>query len=503
MLESRIGSRSHQWRYGCDEPQFLGVPMLDLSSSGIALVLSAAAVCTACTRSGITLPLPETAGGTVQGGAGVSGTVQGGAGVSGSSDRSAAGGGARATVGEGGSQNRTTRGGQSGSASGGASSAVAALATFPTTGTGGGTGFYRLNPAHPCFDQRENQACLAGTDDSCKPLLNGKCTVANVCENDSSKLGQPVLFSCPRDMLFSPELQQAAKDDAATYGWSSPSSELPFNYAVVGHDPDVDLDSAADSTCCQCYQLLLGRPLDDAPQPPEIPVPKALVVQVFGTDSGGGKNFDLFMAVGGYGNDNGCFDDPNYPNTRRTYGEFPYTRFPDPAALSTGVSSFYYEGGLKFKSVAECTASGWPLTGDAVRSESCQNRIEQLCNQIESPSSALTATSRSSCIMANAPATLYHQNWQEVRAKRVECPENLTRVTGCRLRDQGLPKPDPNVTTAAQADDSFKSGYTTTTMQDCCAPTCAWKENVKSPVEGGFRSVYSCRANGDPHVIAP
>jgi hypothetical protein len=358
-----------------------------------------------------------------------------------------------------------------------------------------------LNPSHPCFDQRENNTCSDGTDDSCKALLNGKCSVANVCENDTAKLGQPVLFACPRDMLFSPELQQAAKDDAAANGWDDPSDPV-FTYAVVGHDPDSDLDSGSDSTCCQCYQLLLGRPLDDAPQPPELPVPKPLVVQAFSTNSGGGKNFDLFMAVGGYGTDNGCFDDPNYPNTRRTYNEFPYTGYPDPSALSTGTSSFYYEGGLKFKSISECTSSGWPLTGDALRSESCQSRIEQLCNQIESPSTTVTTTSRVSCITANAPSSLYHQNWQDVRAKRVECPESLTRVTGCRLANQGLANPDPRVTTAAQADDSFKSGFTTTTMQDCCVPSCTWRENVKAPVEGGFRSVYSCRANGDPIVSA-
>lgn len=356
---------------------------------------------------------------------------------------------------------------------------------------------YRVNPPHPCYDQQTNQACFNGTDTTCSTLLNGKCTVANVCEDDASKVGQPVLFACPRDMLFSQEMVQAAKDDAATYGWSS-AADPPFNYAVVGHDSDGDLDGGTPDTCCQCYQLVLGRPLDDAPQPPEIPLPKPLIVQTFNTAAGGGKNFDVFMAVGGYGAFNGCYDDPNFQNTKRMYGEFAYTGFPDPTALSGGANMFYYEGGLRYKNLSVCSSSDWPPTADAVKSEACQDRVETLCNQIESPSANVTATSRNSCIQANKVESLYHQNWQEVRAKRVECPESLTRVTGCRLKDQGLPKPNPAVQSAADADPSFKSGYTITTMQDCCMPTCAWKENVKSPVEGAWRSFYSCRANGEP-----
>lgn len=460
-----------------------------LETSCLALALALVNAIPACTRSGITLPTPSSGGA-----AGASGRATGLESTTGS-------GGRPSSSSEGGMSSRVSRAGQSSTASGGTSYSVVGVATFPAAGTGGGTGFYHLNPAHPCFDQRDNLACTSGTDESCKSVLGDKCTVANVCENDESKLGQPVLFACARDMLFSPELIQAAKDDANANGWNSPT-DPPFNYAVVGHDPDTDLDAGLDSTCCQCYQLLLGRPLDDAPQPPEIPLPKPLIVQTFSMDSGGGKNFDLFMAVGGYGTDNGCYDDPNFPNTKRIYGEFVYSGYPDPNALTTGATGFYYEGGLKFKSLFECTSQEWPLTGAAVRSEACQGRIEQLCNQLDSGSAAVTATSRVSCTRANAPDSLYHQNWLEVRAKRVECPESLTRVTGCQLKDQGLPKPDPSVTTATQADDSFKSNYTTTTMQDCCMPTCAFKENVKSPVEGGFRSAYSCRSTGEPVVSA-
>ena len=79
----------------------------------------------------------------------------------------------------------------------------------------------------------------------------------------------------------------------------------------------------------------------------------------------------------------------------------------------------------------------------------------------------------------NLPESDYHTNWN-VRAKRVECPENLTRVTGCKLNNQGLPKANPAAQNAATADSSFKTGYHTTTMQDCCRPTCAYPGNVSN-----------------------
>ncbi len=61
---------------------------------------------------------------------------------------------------------------------------------------------------------------------------------------------------------------------------------------------------------------------------------------------------------------------------------------------------------------------------------------------------------------------------------------------------------NPNVTTAAQAaaDSTFTSGYTTTTMQDCCKPTCAWQDNLVgagTPV-GQYNSFYTCDATGTP-----
>ena len=60
----------------------------------------------------------------------------------------------------------------------------------------------------------------------------------------------------------------------------------------------------------------------------------------------------------------------------------------------------------------------------------------------------------------------------EKNATQGVSPTHLTEVTGCKLSPGGLPAPHPAVVTPAQAaaDPSFKSGYTTTTMQDAASP---------------------------------
>ncbi len=371
---------------------------------------------------------------------------------------------------------------------------------------------YRLPPPDPCFDQQTNQECFSGTDTSCKERLGADvCQVVNVCEGKTPVPNQPVTFMCPRAMLFSLEMEQAVKDDAIKYGWDS--DDPPFNYAVAGHDAG-PLDSGLSNGCCQCYQLVLGKPLNNAPQPPLMPIPKPLIVQAFNTAAGGGNNFDIYMAVGGYGAFNGCYNEPTCGQTATAAGQWAYTSYVDYTQVS-GTDACFRDGGLRYLNVSECVPTIEPpdytYTMDKVVSEACQNKISELCSQIEAPSPVVTQSSIDSCIKGNLPESLYHQNWEEVRAKRVECPEALTRVTGCRLQDQGLPQPDPAIQQDSQADSSFGTGYSITTMQDCCMPTCSWYENVHpsggtNPAtyedeEGSWRSFYSCDANGDPYTI--
>jgi hypothetical protein len=352
---------------------------------------------------------------------------------------------------------------------------------------------YYLNPPDPCCNQFHVDSCIPGDPNS---ACGGNCIVANACSppEDASKADLPKTFICPRFMLFSTEMLEAAKDDAKLYGWEG--EEPPFNYGVVGHDPDQGGLDDGPSSCCQCYQIVYVEPEPSSPQPPELPYPKPLIVQSFNTAASGPKGFDVFMGAGGYGAFNACYDDPAFGNTTN-FDEFIYDEYPWQNPGGGGISFLRYE--------TECRAGEWPPTIAALQSSACQDKIEEMCNQAYvAASKQITEDTRRSCIETNKVESLYHQNWK-VMAKRVRCPDNLTRVTGCRLVEEHLPLPIPSVQTPddAIAEGSFSDGYHTTTMQDCCKPTCAWQDwvvgdNYKLPADGEWNSFYSCDKNGVP-----
>jgi len=349
---------------------------------------------------------------------------------------------------------------------------------------------YYLNPPNPCYNKFYVDSCIPGDPNS---KCGGNCRVANSCSppEDPSKSNLPKTFICPRFMLYSTEMLQAAKDDAALYGWGS-ADNPPFIYGVVGHDPDVGGVDDVQSSCCQCYQIIYVTPEPSSPQPPDLPYPKSLVVQSFNTAASGPKGFDVFMGAGGYGAFNACYNDPAFSNTTK-FNEFIYDQYPYQNPGS---------GGISFLRYPECI-KGWPPTVDGVLSAACQDMIKKMCDQaLVNSSTQITEDTRRSCIETNKLASLYHQNWQ-VMVKRVRCPDNLTRVTGCRLKEDNLPLPLPAVQTPAnaKANGTFRDGYHTTTMQDCCKPTCAWTDwtvGYKLPVDGDWNSFYSCDKTGKP-----
>jgi len=152
------------------------------------------------------------------------------------------------------------------------------------------------------------------------------------------------------------------------------------------------------------------------------------------------------------------------------------------------------------------------VTAETLSSAACTASIDGACHMFASSTLTAQAVSDStqSCLASNDAANYRHINWQ-VYAKKIECPTHLTQVTGCKLAAQGLPAANPNVTTPAQAsqDASFKatagngSHYSTTTMQDCCKPTCAWQDWVTGgngglTAMGQYNSFYSCDQRGVP-----
>jgi hypothetical protein len=432
-----------------------------------------------------------------------SGGTSGSGGAGGSSARS---GGA---TGSGGSTNAGGSSGNGGtSASGGA--AGGGSGSGGTTGTGGSTTSYMLPPPDQCHDvdfqpwsNDPKTGCVAGNTAS---KCGGKCETASVCESPTAKPGADREYMCQRNLLFSPEFEQAVIDDGMD----------GFHYAVVGHDPDKGgIDGDAHS-CCQCYQLVYAYPSPsndrqvqvnpDNPSPPAsaIPLPPPLIVQSFNT-AATVTTFDVYMPAGGMGAQNGCFLMPNSggdaAQRKYMYSDYPLNGQPG-------------NGGVKPASLQEWAADcktkdkNWVTTA-TLSSSACIKDFSDACNKITSSIPGLSDHGRAGCIKANTIDSFYHLNWS-VYAMKVECPEHLTQVTGCRLAPQGLKSVKKDVKTAdqAKADADFwkktantSNLYETTTMEDCCRPTCASYSQISSfglKTDPQYRSFYNCDINGVP-----
>jgi hypothetical protein len=375
--------------------------------------------------------------------------------------------------------NASTTGGN-GSATAGSGNATGG-ATSQTSSTT--IGNYALNPPNQLRNQFWINGCQSGVAST---PGGGQCQQGqNACEG--TKQGAQINFLCPRFMLFSGEMAQAAIDDGNS----------GLNYAVVGHDVETGgIDGSQTNSCCQCYQLVFSLPENEAQVngngASAIPIPPPLVVQAFNTSAGGGKNFDIFMAAGGFGAFNAC--DPNASMTSPS-GQYLYTQFPSEGEPGSG-------GVNAATQVAGCKGQNNLVTTDSLSSSTCQSNVATSCSKFQQSSATVVTESVQSCTKSNNPNSYYHINWK-IYAKHIECPAHLTQVTGCKLSPQGLPAVNPSVLTPTQAaaDSSFSSGYTTTTMQDCCMPTCAWQNNVSGnnlSVVGQYNSFYSCDKTGTP-----
>ena len=368
-------------------------------------------------------------------------------------------------------------------------STVTSSTTSTTTSTST-TNDLSLPPPNPCSNQFSTNGCRKGVASS---TCGGLCandygpTAGNACE--SGKQGLPVNYICPRFVLFSDEMKQAASADG---------SGNAFNYAIVGHDMDnggVD-PSNTTSSCCHCYQLVFTAGQTDSVAS-DIPLPKPMIVQSFNTSAGGGKNFDIFMGAGGFGANNACAA-VNGVSLTNPANPPQYTSFPPQGETCCGgvsvINSFQ----------TNCKSNG-KVTQATLSSTACQTEMSAACNLATGTTAAVTNETRTSCIQSNQVASFYHQNFSAVYAMGVECPTSLTDVTGCKLANLGLPAPDPTANASNVASKpGFKPGYTTTTMQDCCMPTCAWSNNTTgagTPV-GGYNSFYSCDVNGVPWTTA-
>lgn len=408
------------------------------------------------------------------------------------------GGGSSTKSGQGGAS--STKSGQGGASQSSATDRGGATSTTSTSSETTGPGSYALDPPNQCFNQQSVNNCKKGDASS---ACGGVCSQdygsgsASACE--SGKTGVPISFACPRFLLFSDEFLQAAIDDGNT----------AFNYGIVGHDVDKGgVDGTNADACCQCYQIIFDYPKenqvwvdpnDSANPVSAVPPPKPMIVQSFNTGTAGPGNFDIYMGAGGLGANNGCF---SVGGSKSPAGLYQYIGYP--AAGQPGGGGIKAAG--EFGNQSACkTETSW-VTEATISSSGCVDKITSACNEIEATDPAQQAAARRSCIQSNAVDTFYHLNWY-FWVQRVECPTHLTEVTGCKLAPQDLPKPDPNVTTVAQAKaagfrqkDSSSQQYFTTTMEDCCMPTCAWVNNVKGTTVDKYNSFYSCNQAGIPQT---
>jgi len=299
-------------------------------------------------------------------------------------------------------------------------------------------------------DGNETAPDCGGSCPPCVPYMIGAPNTSDKVNNACTS-GGDVSFICPRFMLFSSEMREAAAADESANGWPAGS----FNYGVA------TLDGAA---CCECYQIVYG-----APQNGQLAyaAPRPLVIQNF--NMGGAPNaFDVFMGKGGEGaNTSGC---------SQLYSSYPTIGEPN-------------GGGITASALSACGT-----TTAGLESAGCVSTVTSECEMIQATSSYVASTTQFSCIQANSGATPYHSNWT-VKARKVECPAALTEVTGCKLNPGGNPQPDPSVQTVSEA--SSWSAYSTTTMEDCCKPSCAWPGNV-SNTQSPWSAMYQCDASGNP-----
>ena len=118
---------------------------------------------------------------------------------------------------------------------------------------------------------------------------------------------------------------------------------------------------------------------------------------------------------------------------------------------------------------------------------------------------------------STSPVNPYHGNWA-IRYKEVECPEGLTKVTGLRLKEPTisynnttLEKPSKDLVKPTGREGNTNDGYPgfTSTMMDCCKPSCSVNDMIPAIQEKGndvdpyYSAIYMCDKNGSKISLEP
>lgn len=272
--------------------------------------------------------------------------------------------------------------------------------------------------------------------------------------------------------------------------WSGPNSDK-----LKDENPDQNACISNGGTFCNgwCQTCNIGGNCKKCRYFPK----KPLILQSFNTvigctppkdDSAG--QFDIYMGAGGLGNNNGC---SNSSKDGTTYG-----------------GGFY--GGV---------FDDWPdikeghKNGGVSRIDMCDkiNEIKGFRNKNEDWNGNTNwgkELIKSCKLVMDKDNNPYHGNWA-IRFKEVECPINLSKVTGMRLKypnksynNKDLPKPSKDLVRSTGREGSIKDGFPgfTSSMMDCCKPSCSWDNMIaeikktNNDIDPLFPSIFMCDKNG-------
>ena len=308
------------------------------------------------------------------------------------------------------------------------------------------------------------------------PLISSDFSV-NACippetEGKVSPPGIALGHMCPHLMLGHPVMLQAAKDDKL---------DSDYAYAVVGFD---------GGQCGECFEIQFD-PNDPWKR-------KSLIAQVFNSQAGGETNLDIYMPAGGFGAFNSCFEySKNVDDNQSKSGDFAYIKYPGSKEdeNTTGdnfvsTNDMWYEGGIrggdkkveKYKNIYKINDRS--QCDGLFKKPGTSDKVEK------------DITSACKWVFDNN----YHYNsgdamgieGTQTKVKKIKCPLNLMKITGLHRN----PTVDKDLPEAGEEKGEWLENLTTTTMEDCCMPTCSRSNNVKD-ADSEYNAMYTCDKYGD------
>ena len=249
-------------------------------------------------------------------------------------------------------------------------------------------------------------------------------------------------WACPHQMLLSPDMLNAAKADGNDWAL----------YGVVG--------IGQQSDCGKCFQL----EITGAGAWPTGKTKYIVQAVNTGSDVSSGQ-FDIFIGAGGFGIYDACSSDCQSGQV-----------------CSGGhCNAPQYSGDFH-----AWTPSGNCYGGGVLDSDGC-NKL------VTTPSQSQNFAEKT--LIYGCKAALeqnYHQNFQ-INYQQVQCPKSLYQMTGIRPRSDYLLRSPHN-------DLKLENQGRTTTMMDCCKPTCAWRQNVESYTDPNWPQAFACSKEGYPLI---